>query len=112
MIFFVAVSFAVTCAAETACGKIARQADQKKGAFYPRRSYTVEGKGRLYFHTAPDGKCRSKDIFIIQGDSLAVYSALDGWFEVMYIHPKTGEDYSGWVRSERLKFSGTLGPSE
>ena len=99
-------------AASFECGKVAKQVEQEKAGFYPRRSYSVEGSGRLYFHTAPDARCRSKDIFVIPEDRLIVYTSYDGWLEVMYTNPKTGEDYSGWVRSERLKFNGTLGPAE
>jgi hypothetical protein len=110
--FCAAVLLSATCAAEVNCGKVHKQAEQGSAGFYPRRSYSVEGKGRIYFHTAPDTRCRTKDIFVIQGDSLVVYSSFDGWYEVMYINPKSGEDYSGWVRSERLKFSGTIGPSQ
>ena len=110
--FCAAVLLSATCAAEVDCWKVQKQAEERSAGFYPRRSYSVGGKGRLYFHSAPDTGCRFKDIFVIPGDSLVVYSSFNEWYEVMYINPKTGEDFSGWVRSERLKFSGTLGPSE
>ncbi len=104
--------FVSTCPAEVNCSKINSEAVKDEAGFYPRRTYAVEGKGRLYFHTAPDARCRSKDIFVIPGDSLIVYSSFQGWYSVMYINPKTGEDFSGWVRPERLKFSGTIGPAQ
>jgi len=28
----------------------------------------------------------------------------------MYVNPRTGNDVSGWVRSARLKETGTMGP--
>lgn len=114
--FIVVVSFALVlaatpcCLAQTSCEKLKKLAQAQEAAFYPRRGYIVGGKGRLYFHTAPDSNCRSKDIFVIQGDHLVAYSEHGGWYSVMYLNPKTGEDYEGWVRPERLKYQGTLGP--
>jgi hypothetical protein len=35
-----------------------------------------------------------------------------GWSSVMYVNPRTGVDVSGWVRSERLKATGTMGPKQ
>ncbi len=35
----------------------------------------------------------------------------DGWSQVMYA-PGTGDDVSGWVRSDRLKETGTVGPKQ
>ena len=36
----------------------------------------------------------------------------DGWSSVAYFGGKTANDVSGWVRSARLKTTGTMGPSQ
>jgi hypothetical protein len=33
----------------------------------------------------------------------------DGWSSVMYSNPKTGNHVSGWVKSSRLRATGTVG---
>ena len=98
------------CLAQISCEIRNERAGARAAAFYPRRSYIVQGKGRLYLYTASDRNCRSKDIFVVVGDSLVAYSVHQGWYLVMYTNPKTGATYEGWVRPERLKYQGTLGP--
>ncbi len=67
----------------------------------------VIGKGRAYFHSAPDEKCRDKKIFIVPGDLLNAYAEYNGFTRVMYIHPVTGADTEGWIKTGRLEFTGT-----
>ncbi|MBE9608641.1 hypothetical protein [Chitinilyticum piscinae] len=92
------------------CARLAKAASEHEGYIRPPLSFAVTGQGRLYFHTAPDAQCRSKTLFVIPGDELIAYSAVQGWFSVMYVNPKTGEDASGWVHAERLKARGRIGP--
>lgn len=97
-------------AEQGACSNISTQAE-KEGAFLnPPTSHEVIGNGRLYFYNAPNDSCRSKDIFVIPGDSLIAYTKFNEWLSVMYINLKTGKDYSGWVKSDRLKITGTIRP--
>lgn len=73
--------------------------------------YEVAGSGRLYFHTAPNASCTDKHVFVVPGDRLVAYSesgAKSEWTSVMYV-AKNGQDYSGWVRTERLRFTGAFG---
>jgi hypothetical protein len=98
-------------AQQVTCAAIASQAEKGQSHFYPRLGFKVAGKGRLYFHAAPDGNCRSKDVFVILGDGLIAYSEYKGWFSVMYFNHKTREDFEGWVDRKRLKFIGTEGPN-
>jgi hypothetical protein len=52
-------------------------------------------------------------VFVIPKDALVAYARTsDGWSSVMYINPRTGNDVSGWVRSDRLKQIGTVGPKQ
>jgi len=92
------------------CAKLNDAANSNAAAHYPRESYSVGGKGRLYFYTAPSGECRDDQTFVIPGDSLVLYSDYKGWYNVGYTNPKTGNDASGWVKPARLKYQGTLGP--
>jgi len=76
-----------------------------------RYQYKVAGTGRLHLHTAPYDKCINKKVFVIPGDSLTAYTEAGPngeWTSVMYI-AKNGDDYSGWVRTERLQFVGAMG---
>jgi hypothetical protein len=49
-------------------------------------------------------------VFVIPRDQLITYAqSNDGWSSVMYSNPKTGNNVSGWVKSSRLKETGTVG---
>jgi len=94
---------------QAACDRVLSDAENKQILFSPAEGYKVAGEGRLYFYSAPDGNCRTKDIFVIPGNELIAYAEHKGWFSVMYINSKTGNDYEGWVESKRLEFTGTMG---
>lgn len=84
----------------------------KAPMFSPPLSGVVIGKGRLAFYSAPSRGCVMPGVFVIPKDELIAYAqSNDGWTSVMYVNPKTGEGVSGWVRSSRLKTTGTVGPS-
>jgi len=73
----------------------------------------VTGAGRLEFYSAPKPDCLMKGIFVIPRDELIVYARTgDGWSSVMYMNPRTQDSVSGWVRSERLKQTGTVAPKQ
>jgi hypothetical protein len=79
--------------------------------FSPPLSEVVIGAGRLQFYSAPNSNCAIKGVFVILHDELIAYAqSNDGWSSVMYLNPKTGDNVSGWVRSFRLKETGTMGP--
>ena len=81
--------------------------------FSPPVSSVVIGTGRLQFYSAPNAQCALKGVFIIPNDSVTTYAETkDGWSSVMYLNPRTGNDVSGSVRSDRLKATGTLGPKQ
>ncbi|MFO1519535.1 MAG: hypothetical protein U1F57_07755 [bacterium] len=104
------LGFLPTAMAWADCSKLNDEATAKAAAFYPRESYSVTGSGRLYFYSAPSSECREEKTFVIPGDSLVLYSEYKGWYNVGFFNTKTGNDAFGWVKPERLKYSGTLGP--
>ncbi len=82
----------------------------KAPMFSPPLSEVVIGTGRLQFYSAPNRGCVMPGVFVIPKDELIAYAqSNDGWTSVMYVNPKTGEGVSGWVRSSRLKTTGTVG---
>lgn len=93
------------------CGALDKSARQNDSMIDPVSAFAVTGKGRFYLYAAPDEKCITK-VFVIPGDSLIGYSTYKGFHNIMYMNPKTGADFSGWVLSDRLKFTGTLAPSD
>ena len=81
--------------------------------FSPAMANVVVGTGRLQFYLAPNLRCPAVGVFVIPGDRLVAYAQTnDGWSSVMYLNPRTGNDVSGWVRSVRLKQTGTVGPKQ
>jgi hypothetical protein len=79
-------------------------------SFSPPLSEVVVGSGRLQFYSAPNRNCIISGVFVIPGDELIAYAeSSDGWSSVMYSNPKSGDTVSGWVKSSRLKTTGTMG---
>ena len=78
----------------------------------PPMANVVTGAGRLQFYSAPNLACAMNGIFVIPKDELIAYAqTVDGWASVTYT-PRTGDAVSGWVRSARLKETGTVGPKQ
>ncbi|MGF6310663.1 hypothetical protein ABIB82_004584 [Bradyrhizobium sp. i1.8.4] len=77
----------------------------------PPVANVVTGAARLQFYSAPNLHCPIGGVFVIPNDALIAYAQTsDGWSSVMYLNPGSGNDVSGWVRSARLKVTGTVGP--
>jgi hypothetical protein len=109
ILIFIITACSPSFADSITCDSISKKAETEQNIISPVAGYQVIGDGRLYFHFAPDEKCRNKDVFVIPGDQLIAYTEYKGWFSVMYLNPKTGKDFEGWVQSKRLKFTGTMG---
>jgi hypothetical protein len=78
----------------------------------PPLANVVIGAGRLQFFSAPDIHCPLNGVFVVTNDELIAYARTDdGWSSVMY-SSKRGDVVSGWVRSSRLKVTGTVGPHQ
>jgi len=81
--------------------------------FSPPLANVVTGAGRLQFYSAPNDSCPMSGIFVIPKDELIAYAETNtGWSSVMYTNPRTNNVVSGWVRSARLKQTGTVGPRQ
>ena len=77
-----------------------------------RYFYQVAGQGRLYLYKSPNEKCVDKRLFVVPGDALVAYADYGPkgkWTSVMYL-TKNGDDVGGWVLTERLMFTGAMGP--
>jgi hypothetical protein len=96
------------CADDGICDKAARQAEADPVLLVPRVYFAVKSGPRLFFYSAPDQACRQADTFVIAGDSLIGYLEFKGWISVMFTKTN-GDPVMGWVRSERLRATGTLG---
>jgi hypothetical protein len=90
------------------CDMAGRRAEAHPTLLVPRVYFAVTSGPRLFFYSAPDQACRQADTFVIAGDSLIGYSEFKGWISVMFAKPN-GDPVMGWVRSERLRATGTLG---
>ncbi len=102
-----ALSAAVLAQAEPSICKAAANESPLSLAY----SFKVAGKGRLHFHSAPNDACIDKKVFVIPGDALdasSVAGANEEWVSVSY-YPKDADMVSGWVKSERLMFTGASG---
>ena len=78
--------------------------------FSPPLSEVVIGTGRLQFYSAPNSSCVMPGVFVIPKDELIAYAeSNDGWSSVMYSNHGNGNHVSGWVKSSRLKATGTVG---
>ena len=81
--------------------------------FSPPLASVVTGTRRVKFYSAPNLHCPINGVFVVPKDELVTYAQTrDGWSSVMYANPATGNNVSGWVRSARLKQTGTVGPKQ
>ena len=79
----------------------------------PPLSKVVIGTGRLQFFSAPDPECTMTGVFVVPHDDLTAYAETpNGWSSVMYINLRNENSVQGWVRSLRLKTTGTEGPRQ
>ena len=85
------------------CVTAYERAEQDKVALdHDPAERTVKGVGRLYFHAAPDERCRLKNVFVIARDRLEIYAQYGDFTEVIYWNPVSGTGTAGWVLSARL----------
>jgi succinylglutamate desuccinylase len=64
--------------------------------------YKVFGRGRLYFHSAPDKQCITKNVYVVNGDQVDAYVEHGNYMLIMYFN-NDGKEYDGWVEKRRLK---------
>lgn len=99
--------------ADTHCDRLNAKLSGPDDNFRPPLSATAEPQApskRVYLRSAPDEQCAAGQPFIVRGDHVIVYKPYKGWMQVMYV-AKSGDDYTGWVRENEIKETGTMGPS-
>jgi hypothetical protein len=95
-IAFLLLAFLVLPAAEASSCEELNKATADIGSHRPYIS-SVIGKGRLYFHSAPAEECEEKELFVIPGDRVAMYSTYGPYSQILY------KDYVTWVLTEWLR---------
>lgn len=98
---------------EDFCFSVSDKADTERVIIPSSDSgYKVSGAGRAYFYSAPNEKCKIRNLFIIPGDLVNALADYNNYTYIMYF-TKDGKDVEGWVKSNRLTPTGTgIGPSE
>lgn len=77
--------------------------DLKKGfnsAIYDVSNVFITSKARVFFHSLPIYKCKSKK-FIINGDKAISYASYNGFQYVSYLDKK-GAVHTGWIESSHI----------
>jgi hypothetical protein len=73
--------------------------------------HKIIGSGRAYIYSVPNETCRNDNLFLVPGDLLNAYAEYENFIYILYIHPKTGRETTGWIKVDRLQPTGTgIGP--
>lgn len=72
---------------------------------YDLSDVIVTSKGRTFFYDFPLEKCKSKKVFIINGDKAVSYASHNG-FQYINFLDKKGIVHAGWVKSSRISKNG------
>lgn len=107
---FLILAFALVSTGAFAACKEPEAGTKAAPSFSPPLGAVVVGAGRLQFYSAPGPGCAIKGVFVVPRDELIAYAQSGAWSSVMYSNPRTGNTVSGWVRSSRIKTTGTIGP--
>ena len=94
-----------------ACLIVFEKAEQEKASIPTHAAgRRVAGPGRLYFHTAPDKRCETKNVFVIPNDHLEADADYGEFTHVIYWHRNADAGTAGWVLSSHLTETGmTIG---
>lgn len=77
-----------------------------------KSGYKVIENKRLFFFSAPDEKCKMKNIFVIKNDLVDAYK-IDGDFMFVMYFTKDKKTVEGWVKSKGLAPTGMgVGPKK
>ncbi|WP_447749100.1 hypothetical protein [Pseudomonas nicosulfuronedens] len=101
MVLFFIFALSTTATAGEACDDIDKNSYKNESRVFPEGGvYGVVGRGRAYFYSAPDGACK-KQIFVLPGDKVQVYTESNGYFSVMHFKSDGGTE-EGWFLKKRL----------
>lgn len=96
LLFYPLLSPAIT----DECQKIARYTETQSTES-ERHIYRVSSPGRAYFYTAPDSRRKSKNSFLIKGDSVIGYQISGDYLLGGYVNSE-GELIDGWLELSQL----------
>lgn len=100
---FSLVFLLLSFSAQSECEKMSfsnAEADSE-GVNYGLSDVVVTSKGRTYFYDFPLEKCKSKKIFIINGDKAVSYASYNN-FQYINFLDRNGKIHAGWVKSPRI----------
>lgn len=94
------------------CSDMQKKADREQAYIdHSTSDYKVISKGRLYFYSAPDKKCKNSKVFLVPGDHVIVYSIYNGFLSAAYFK-SNGDSVDGWLDTSQLENTKlTNGPS-
>ena len=109
--FIFSFSLGATSASDF-CDTIKNTAEIKQAYLaHNKNNFIVVSKGRLYFKSAPSGRCALKNLFLIPGDQVIGYTEYNGFISAAYFK-QNGDSVDGWLDEKWLKNTGlTNGPS-
>lgn len=103
---FCVLSISSSVIASNDCSELNSNIQNQNNQIAPVWILLVKAKHRVHFHSAPTKNCKSKDLFIIHGDSVTAYnlykdSHQQEWVYVMYYSKRQNlesEIVEGWVK--------------
>ncbi len=112
-LFFVLMFLPLFSIANTYCDDLNEKHDLEQEIIPSDKSgYKVIANSRLFFFSAPDIKCKMKDIFLIKNDHVDAYK-IDGDFIFVMYFTKDNKTVEGWVKAEGLTPIGIgIGPQK
>lgn len=93
-IFFNSICHAYQCVSPE---DIYTETDIVKG----RSAIFSANEKRVWFYSHPHASCKQKEIFIVKGDLVYVFSLYNGFYYVEYVSQK-GKSVYGWINKEGL----------
>lgn len=100
---FSLVFLLLSFSAQSECEKMSfsNAETDSEGVSYGLSDVVVTSKGRTYFYDFPLEKCKSKKIFIINGDKAVSYASYNN-FQYINFLDRNGKVHAGWVKSPRI----------
>lgn len=107
LLFFISVANA-----SDFCSDLQKKADAEQAYVnHSTSDYKVISKGRMYFYSAPDKKCKNSKAFLVPGDHVIGYSIYNNFLSAAYFK-KNGDSVDGWLDISKLENTRlTNGPS-
>ena len=109
LLFCAALAIATnTRAADFSCARLNAETSGPDMNFRPPIEGKVVGGEKTFLYSAPNNRCRTRNVVVTKGGFLTVYKPYKDWLKVMYI-TKNGEDHIGWDRKHQVRLLGHYG---